>query len=535
MLHNCAVYLEPPHSTQCQVHRAANPTDTAKMVSTPTSHSGGRAPQIPKFLKAQHEVEEHPDTDRPAAESRSVTAHPVPYDENLLERARTQWQFGDWGSLVKLERETLQHHPDRAMLALLAAAGRLQTDKAADARQFVRLAQDWGAGRKLISQILIAGVHNSLGRAAALADDQARALKHFESAIVVGSPGTDARLIIQARIVHQLDQLGFAIHPEGLSRIPTQRGGLSAAVDQSHRPASENALKHVATNANQDGSDALKIAVDLEKIEEKAAWMPDEDFASERYDVPTHTVTRNVLVVFSTPRTGSTLLCDLLRINNICLPHEYFQPYEYMPLLAKRWGCIEGDEIDAVKYVERLCRFRTFGNGWLGINLHGSHLQVFSRLKHLMPEVNFHYWHLLRKDIVSQGVSYSIAQQTKKWTSHHVSLGEPIYDFKAINEAITRIAKQNELIDSYVTTEMIECSKIFYEDLVYDFGHIEKLVGQLSANFCGSIRQSVLQKQASFINDVFKENYCKELLSRSVADEVGMLRFLNKQPSLAAQ
>ena len=32
----------------------------------------------------------------------------VPYDENLLERSRTQWQFGDWASLAKLERHTLQ-------------------------------------------------------------------------------------------------------------------------------------------------------------------------------------------------------------------------------------------------------------------------------------------------------------------------------------------------------------------------------------------------------------------------------------------
>ena len=28
----------------------------------------------------------------------------VPYDENLLERARTQWQFGDWESLARIDR-----------------------------------------------------------------------------------------------------------------------------------------------------------------------------------------------------------------------------------------------------------------------------------------------------------------------------------------------------------------------------------------------------------------------------------------------
>ena len=45
-----------------------------------------------------------------------------PYDEALLERSRTQWRFGDRPSLATLTRNTLQHHPDRAKLALLVAA-----------------------------------------------------------------------------------------------------------------------------------------------------------------------------------------------------------------------------------------------------------------------------------------------------------------------------------------------------------------------------------------------------------------------------
>lgn len=31
--------------------------------------------------------------------------HVVPYDENLLERSRTQWQFGDWESLTTINRD----------------------------------------------------------------------------------------------------------------------------------------------------------------------------------------------------------------------------------------------------------------------------------------------------------------------------------------------------------------------------------------------------------------------------------------------
>lgn len=134
----------------------------------------------------------------------------VPYDENLLERSRTQWQFGDWESLAKLSRDSLQHHPDRAKLALLVAAGLLQTGDASAAREFVRLAQDWGCGKKLVSQILIAGVHNSLGRAAAISNQQHRALQHFENAIAMGTPGSDTKLLLQARSDQQTRQLAEA-------------------------------------------------------------------------------------------------------------------------------------------------------------------------------------------------------------------------------------------------------------------------------------------------------------------------------------
>jgi hypothetical protein len=131
----------------------------------------------------------------------------VPYDENLLERARTQWQFGDWLSLAEIDLATLQHHPDRAKLALLAAAGLLQIGNGDTARQLVRRAQDWGCNQRLIARILSAGVHNSLGRAAALGDQHPRAIRHFESAIATSAIGGDSRLLGQARAREQLQQI----------------------------------------------------------------------------------------------------------------------------------------------------------------------------------------------------------------------------------------------------------------------------------------------------------------------------------------
>lgn len=133
----------------------------------------------------------------------------VPYDENLLERSRTQWQFGDWVSLCTLTRDDLQHHPDRAKLALLAAAGHQQIGDMAETKVWVRLAGEWGCNQKLINQILIAGAQNTLARAAALAGQDHKALALFEAAIDTGSPNAD-RLIKNARVAYQFEQLGLS-------------------------------------------------------------------------------------------------------------------------------------------------------------------------------------------------------------------------------------------------------------------------------------------------------------------------------------
>lgn len=131
------------------------------------------------------------------------------YDENLLERARTQWQFGDWESLALLQREIIEDHPERAQLALFAAAGYLQTNNIREARQMIFLVREWGGCNKLISRILVAGVHNTLGRAFAIDGLQSRALNHFENAIDIGLPNGDRHLLAQARINQQYLALGL--------------------------------------------------------------------------------------------------------------------------------------------------------------------------------------------------------------------------------------------------------------------------------------------------------------------------------------
>jgi hypothetical protein len=135
----------------------------------------------------------------------ALTALPF-YDENLLDCCITQWKFGDWQSLIKITKEQLEHHPEREKLAILVAAGHFQIGAIAVAKEFTQTAMAWGCSQRLISQILIAGVHNSLGRAAVLSEEPVRALGHFKEAITVGAPKSEATLFVQARAAEQTRQ-----------------------------------------------------------------------------------------------------------------------------------------------------------------------------------------------------------------------------------------------------------------------------------------------------------------------------------------
>jgi hypothetical protein len=161
---------------------------------------------------AEQQKEQLSSTTKSAVEDANIIHEHVlvpSFDENLFDRARTQWQFGDWTSLIQITHESLENHPERAKLGLLVAAAHFQIGELEEARRLIALAQEWGCNRRLLSQVLIAGVHNSLGRATAINGQLDRANLHFESAVRTVSPSSDTRLLSQARSSKQFEQLGI--------------------------------------------------------------------------------------------------------------------------------------------------------------------------------------------------------------------------------------------------------------------------------------------------------------------------------------
>lgn len=237
--------------------------------------------------------------------------------------------------------------------------------------------------------------------------------------------------------------------------------------------------------------------------------IPKSDFVDEQFDRYNEKPPENILIILSTQRSGSTYFCEILHNNNLCTAHEYFQPYEYMPILADRWGVPQGDIFNYKEYVRNLARHRTSINGWLGINLHARHIYLYENAAQHLPEANQYFVHIERKDKIAQAISYEIASQTKKWSSNYEGNNlVPNYNFDSIDKHLFRITEGHILIRSFIYDQNVPCAEIYYEDLVRQPNEIISKLGLPHLEQIDT--KSNLKRQSSSINAEFYEKFARD-------------------------
>lgn len=181
------------------------------------------------------------------SELKALSAPAVLYDKQALARARSQWQLGAWARLAALDLTAIQHHPDRSTLALYAAAGHLQEGSVAQARTLFQQALAWGCDRQLVTQVLLSGAHNSLGRAYAVAGARNDALSHLEESLTLIGDGVDVDLLKPVRVDQQLSRLGAwgesSVAAATLSK-PAIAASSSLGVSRLPGQNREDSLKH---------------------------------------------------------------------------------------------------------------------------------------------------------------------------------------------------------------------------------------------------------------------------------------------------
>jgi hypothetical protein len=125
-----------------------------------------------------------------------------------LHRAWALWSQADWTALADLAQHGVVGATDRAELLVLGAAAHFQQGNPEHARQLVGQAREAGATQQQLARTLLCSAHHSLGRAAILAGDPARAFRHFDRAAALGPESAEPHTSAPPRLQQQLAQLG---------------------------------------------------------------------------------------------------------------------------------------------------------------------------------------------------------------------------------------------------------------------------------------------------------------------------------------
>jgi LPS sulfotransferase NodH len=196
------------------------------------------------------------------------------------------------------------------------------------------------------------------------------------------------------------------------------------------------------------------------------AWPAPDLSVSARFDFPAATAARRMVIVGSTPRSGSTLLCRALWLSGaVGAPCEYFG-YEYsmvQMMVRLRVGSMRD-------YVERLLALRTGPNGVFGCKMHWDSFQ-FTVQAGLLPTLPPQSFVLVeREDRVAQAVSFARAAQTNQWAAGQPAMGQPRYDGTLIGALLKRTEHQIKAWRDTLRQNRRDYLAVTYEQLVRDPG-----------------------------------------------------------------
>ena len=172
-------------------------------------------------------------------------------------------------------------------------------------------------------------------------------------------------------------------------------------------------------------------------------------------------------LVCSLPRSGSSLLCDVLASTELAgAPSEYFDANQ-MAEFRHTWGATTFEQ-----YLAALVAKKTSPNGVFGVKAH--YHQLFDAFPGGDPGgafPNLHHVYITRADRVRQAVSFAIATQTEKWSSLQAGNGtRAAYSATEIDAFIEWIEREEAAWERYLAGSSAPVCRVVYEDLVADVG-----------------------------------------------------------------
>jgi len=166
--------------------------------------------------------------------------------------------------------------------------------------------------------------------------------------------------------------------------------------------------------------------------------------------------------VCSTPRSGSSLLCEHLCNTGLAgAPTEFFDRDSYDAFRAA-WGCTSFEH-----YLAELLRRKTGPNGVFGLKLHWEqYLDFFAAhdVRRLFP--NLRAVLMTRRDRLGQALSFSRAAQTGLWAAHHTPTNpEAVFDRAQIARFLEKIEVEERAWEELLHAQGLAPVRVVYEEL----------------------------------------------------------------------
>src|SRR4051794_739295 len=211
-------------------------------------------------------------------------------------------------------------------------------------------------------------------------------------------------------------------------------------------------------------------------------------------------------MVCSLPRSGSSVLCDVLAATGLAgAPTEYFEETQ-MPIFSEIWGTTTLDE-----YLDALVAKKTSPNGVFGIKaLYDQFETVLGRRLPRSIFPNLRYVYVKRRDRIRQAVSLSRALQTEQWASVQPRGKEASYNPAQIREALGWIERDERSWERFFEEEGVSPLRLEYETFI---PHLDEVVAHVLA-FLGipvpdsfSPPRPSLAKQADQLSEEWVRRY----------------------------
>jgi LPS sulfotransferase NodH len=206
------------------------------------------------------------------------------------------------------------------------------------------------------------------------------------------------------------------------------------------------------------------------------------------------TIPTSSYLICATPRSGSTLLCDLLERTGVAgHPAEHFetlpetgrprQPEDYLGQVYQEvreilGGCPRTGETAEPEPIEAVLERGTTPNGMFGTKVMWPYLEGLAwRLGHPAPDYRalretfprLRLVHSSRRDRVRQGISLWRAVQTWSWR-HEPSADrtEPVFHRGAIERLARLLDDEDAAWERFFAESGVEPVRVVYEDLAAD-------------------------------------------------------------------